>query len=290
MAQDGFLTLRGPALADEADRVVTAMGRVRGVRGVENQLQPHASAEGVSALQGNPPPREPRMELLQENWSPATRLLASAGGGLLGLYGMRHGGVTGLLLSAIGMGTALRGLTNVPPRRLLGSGADNGREAVTVQKAINIEASPEEVYELWSNFENFPRFMAHVREVRSLGQDRSHWKVAGPAGTTAEWDAVVTRRVPARLLAWKSIEGQPVHTAGMVRFDPNPGGGTRVTVRLGYTPPAGALGHVVASLLGADPKQAMDEDLARLKSLIETGRTTAEGQQVRREEVSKGTT
>jgi uncharacterized membrane protein len=91
---------------------------------------------------------------------------------------------------------------------------------------------------------------------------------------------VVTKRVPARLLAWKSVESEPVQSAGIVRFDPNNQGGTRVTVRLAYNPPAGSIGHAVASLLGADPKQAMDEDLVRLKSLLETGKTTTEGQSV----------
>jgi uncharacterized membrane protein len=70
----------------------------------------------------------------------------------------------------------------------------------------------------------------------------------------------------------------------VVRFQPNEQGGTRVEVRMTYNPPAGALGHAVASLLGADPKHAMDEDLVRFKSLIEEGKTSANGQDVRRSE------
>ncbi|HEY5572413.1 MAG TPA: hypothetical protein VIK64_05285, partial [Anaerolineales bacterium] len=69
--------------------------------------------------------------------------------------------------------------------------------------------------------------------------------------------------------------------------EPNPQGGTRVTVRMSYTPPAGAVGHAVASLFGVDPKKAMDDDLVRMKSLIEEGKTTAEGKQVKKEEVAE---
>jgi uncharacterized membrane protein len=56
-----------------------------------------------------------------------------------------------------------------------------------------------------------------------------------------------------------------------VRFDPF-NGGTRITVRLRYFPPAGEFGHAIAALFGADPKTEMDADLLRMKTMIETGR------------------
>ena len=62
-----------------------------------------------------------------------------------------------------------------------------------------------------------------------------------------------------------------MENSGLVRFDSNAGGTTRVQVRLSYNPPAGAAGHAVAALFGADPKREMDEDLMRMKSLMETG-------------------
>ena len=52
---------------------------------------------------------------------------------------------------------------------------------------------------------------------------------------------------------------------------------TRVDIHLAYNPPGGALGHFAAVLFGADAKSAMDEDLVRLKSLIEEGKTSAPG-------------
>jgi uncharacterized membrane protein len=212
------------------------------------------------------------------------RLVAGLGGGWLMLSGLRRGGPLGLLKGLLGAGLALRTATNLPPRRLFGYGG--GRRAIEVQKTVNIDAPVERVYQLWSNFGNFPRFMAHVREVRDLGGGRSHWKVAGPAGASVEWNAILTKQVANQLLGWRSADGEDVKSAGLVRFEPNPDGGTRVTVRLAYNPPAGALGHAVASLFGADPKRAMDEDLLRLKSLLEEGRTTAEGREVHRRDLT----
>jgi hypothetical protein len=104
--------------------------------------------------------------------------------------------------------------------------------------------------------------------------------VAGPAGIPVEWDAVITALVPNQLLAWKTVPGEAVRHAGVVVFDEDPQGGTRVHLRMTYKPPAGVIGHAVASLLGADPKQALDDDLVRFKSIIETGKTTAHGEEV----------
>jgi uncharacterized membrane protein len=278
------VTLSGPILASEVDKVLSHITHVRDVRRVDNQLEVHESAQDVPALQGNPPPREPKFELRQENWSPTARLLTGLGGGVLSIYGMSRRGLIGTSLSLLGLGLAARGVTNIELKRLLGLGG--GRRAIDVQKAININAPVEEVYEIWSHFENFPRFMAHVQEIRDLGSGRSHWKVAGPAGIPVEWEAVITKQVPNQVIAWKSLPDEPVKSAGIVQFHPNPDGSTRVTVRLSYNPPAGALGHTVASLFGVEPKHAMDEDLVRLKSLLETGKTTVEGREVTRQMLS----
>jgi hypothetical protein len=71
-----------------------------------------------------------------------------------------------------------------------------------------------------------------------------------------------------------------------VRFQPTPEGETEIEVQMSYNPPAGAVGHAVATLFGADPKRAMDEDLVRLKSLLEEGKTRADGEPIRLEEVT----
>jgi uncharacterized membrane protein len=181
-----------------------------------------------------------------------------------------------------------RALTNLPARRLTGIGA--GRRAIDLQKVINVAAPVDRVWELWSNYQNFPRFMAHLKEVRRSGEGQSHWVARGPAGTRIEWDAITTEWVPNEVLAWRSVEGSPVMNAGIVRFQPNPDGTTRIDVRISYNPPGGALGHAVAALFGTDPKRAMDEDMVRLKSLLEEGKASADEGQVGLDELtSQGT-
>jgi uncharacterized membrane protein len=279
---DGRVTLQGQVLANELDDLLRTVRGVRGVSEVRNELEVSSSPHGIPSLQGGRP-RESRAELAQEHWAPATRMIVAGIGGALALRGLRSEGVVGPALVTIGGLLVARALTNLPATRLTGIGA--GRRAVEVQKAIHVAAPVERVWELWSDFESFPRFMAHLKEVRRTGEGRSHWVAAGPGGTGVEWDAVTTQWIPNEVIAWKSIEGSTVENSGRVHFRPDERGGTLVEIRMSYNPPAGAVGHTVASLLGIDLETALDEDMVRLKSLLEEGKATADQGPVRLEEL-----
>jgi uncharacterized membrane protein len=160
-------------------------------------------------------------------------------------------------------------MTNLEMKRLTGLGA--GSRAVDINKTIRIMAPVEGIFEFWRNYQNFPKFMWHVREVRQTGDNQSHWVLMGPASIPLEWDTVITAQVRNQLLAWKSQPNSIIQHAGVVRFRPNADGSTTVHIHMSYNPP-GALGHVLATLLGADPKKTMDEDLMRMKTLIEEKR------------------
>lgn len=270
-AYNGTVVLSGPVLADEVDNLIATVRAVRGVREVENQLEPHDQPGDVPGLQGGKSMgrRGRSRELARVRWSPTTRLAAGLGGGALVSYALIRRDLLGLALGVAGAGLAVRSLTNMPATRLVGIGA--GRRMVVVQKTIHIDAPVDRVFEFWTRYENFPHFMSHVREVREVEGDRSHWVVSGPAGITMEWDAELTRYEPGRVIAWRSVEGSPIENEGVIRFEENEAGGTRVTVKLSYCPPGGALGHLAAKLFGADPKSEMDQDLMRMKVMIETG-------------------
>jgi uncharacterized membrane protein len=271
-ADQGRVTLSGPVLADEADDVLAAVRAAPGVQDVNDELVRHETADGVAGLQGGVR-REPRPEFAQENWAPATRLVATLAGTTLAVWGARQKGLSGLALSLTGAAIASRGLTNLPTRRLIGVAA--GRRAVDVQKSITVQAPVERVFAFFTQWENWPRWMSHVREVRSgggiTGEGRMHWVVDGPAGTKVEWDALVTDLVPTERIAWKSVEGSAIEHSGVIRFTPTADGATTIDIKMSYNPPAGAVGHAVATILGRDPKHQMDDDLARLKTTIETG-------------------
>lgn len=276
--------LSGPILAREVDRLLAAVAAVSGVTQVENRLDVHQQAGDIPGLQGGGGQPEAQVEFMQENWTPALRLLAGLGGGILTIWSLMRGGLIGTAGSLFGVGLFTRAATNSPLRRLLG--LRGGRRVIDFHKTITINRPAEEVFNFWANYENFPRFMAHVKEVKDHGNGQSHWVVEGPAGTTVEWDATLTKVVPNRVLAWKSLPGAIVGHAGIIHFTPTSEGGTQVDIQMTYHPPAGAIGHAAASLFGSNPKQTMDQDLVRFKSLLEQGKTSADGQRVTRKEIT----
>ena len=155
---------------------------------------------------------------------------------------------------------------------------------VRVEKVVAIDRSPDELYRSWRQFENLPRFMRHLESVRQVGQNRSHWRAKGPAGTTMEWEAEIVDDRPGELIAWRSLPGADIENGGSVRFERAPGGrGTFVRVKMEYHPPGGFFGTTVAKLLGEEPEIQVQRDLYRFKQVMETGQvTTTEGQSAAR--------
>ena len=273
-ADEGQVHLSGSILNDEKDAILRAASRTRGVRDVIDELEVFYSPEEMSAFQNTTDAQSQEAPAWkQQNLSPATRLLSSVGGSLLTLYGLKRKGLAKPVLSTAGLLLTARGMTNMDTSSLLGlTTAGNG---IRVQKTININAPIDEVYRFWHNFENFPLFMDHVKEV-VVQNGISDWKVAGPAGSSFEFQSHITRDVPNESIAWETIPDSQIQHSGVVRFEENWDGGTRVTVQMTYMPPAGVVGHKVAELFGVDPRQAMHEDLIRLKTLLEEGKTSTD--------------
>jgi uncharacterized membrane protein len=268
-AEQGQVSLSGLVLEHEHEDLLRSVRSVRGVVNVENQLEKHASPEGVPALQGGRPRAGDRFELLQKNWSPAARGLVGAVGSALIIYGARKRSLLGLFASGAGSALLLRGATNTPMSELVGLAS--GPHVIDIQKTITVDAPVEEVFNTLTHYENFPQFMSNVREVKIREDGSSHWTVAGPAGRTVEWDAVTSQLVPNEVVAWTTTPGSVIEHTGVIRFQ-RINSSTRLEVKMSYNPPAGVFGHIVAVLFGADPKHELDEDLMRMKSFLETGK------------------
>jgi uncharacterized membrane protein len=270
VVHDGRVILRGPVFTYEADHVVRSVRRVPGVREVVDRMERHETAGSISSLQGVGRRRQRRV------WSPTAQVAATGFGTALLLYGwfMRRG-LIGKLTGAAGGVLALRGTVNRPMPELVTRG-----RGVAVQKTILVHRPVGEVFELWSRFENFPLFMQHVRDIDiELGGKKSRWTVDGPAGTKVEFEAETIAFEPDHLIAWRTLRGQPIEHEGKIRFEETMGG-TRVHVQMTYRPPGGIVGHAIAHILGWDPKARMDDDLARMKVLLEEGKTRAHQQRV----------
>jgi uncharacterized membrane protein len=157
---------------------------------------------------------------------------------------------------------------------------DNGRsraaapdpDILAATAATTINRRADEVYAAWRDLGRLPEFMAHLVSVEETGGGRSRWVAAAPAGREVSWEAEIVEDVPGRRLAWRAVDGSTVPNRGAVTFTPaRDGRVTEVVVELAYAPPAGALGHLVAQLLGEEPRQQIRDDLRRFKQVVETG-------------------
>jgi uncharacterized membrane protein len=269
-AEDGKVKLSGPIVESEVDGLLKRVSSIRGVKSVENRLDVHQSGASVPGLQGRQ--REPMgktIDVMQSRWSPSARFLVGTASGASLFYAARRRDAVGAATAIVSAGILARVLANLEFKRLLGLRV--GPRAIDIQKTINVAAPVENVFCFWTNYQNFPSLMSNVRSVRKIDEYQSHWVVAGPAGAPIEWDAIITQFVPNQTLAWETVPGSPIQHAGTVQFRSRSDGTTRLDIKMSYNPLAGGLGHAVASLFGADPKRQMDQDLMRMKSMIETG-------------------
>jgi uncharacterized membrane protein len=188
-------------------------------------------------------------------------LLSAAAGGML-----LHRGLSGYcaLYNALGLNT--RDRSDAPSARP----EEYFDRAVHVEHSITINQSPEKLYAFWRDFENLPRFMEHLKEVKRIDDRKSHWIAVGPMNYSVEWDAEVINDEPGKLIAWRSIGSAEVDNAGSVRFIDAGNGSTELRVVIDYIPPAGSVGWAVAKLFRQEPKLQVKSDLEKLKTMLES--------------------
>jgi len=149
-------------------------------------------------------------------------------------------------------------------RRALG-----GSRGTFLRERVIVGAPVEKLYTFWRNPANLPRVMPHLESVEPIDATRSHWTIAGPAGTWLEWDAEVINEVPFETIGWQSLPGADVASAGSVHFRELGRGLTEVVVTMQYDPPAGRLGATVAALVGASAGKRVQRALGEFKRSME---------------------
>ena len=224
-----------------------------------------------------------------KNVGSVERIASAVGGGALIGYALKNRSKSSIVLGALGAGLLYRGATGhcnayeklgINTADTIGSPGQDVARDVHVEKSININSSPKELYQFWRNFENLPLFMENLESVTENEGNTSHWVAKGPAGAKVEWDAEIYNEKEGELIAWRSLPGADVINAGSVHFEPAPDGrGTYLKVVLNYNPPGGKAAALFAKLFGQEPGQLVEHNLKRLKQFIETGEiATTEGQ------------
>jgi len=133
----------------------------------------------------------------------------------------------------------------------------------TIQKSIDVSVPVRAAYNQWTQFEEFPRFMQGVKEVRQLDDTHLHW-VANIRGKDEEWDATITEQLPDERIAWTSTSG--ADNAGVVTFHYLDDRRCRVMLQLDYDPEG--IVETVGDKLGFVSRR-VEGDLERFRDFIE---------------------
>ncbi len=165
------------------------------------------------------------------------------------------------------VGTALMGLAAAAVGGVLLANQFKNRQgsgsSSSVEESIELDVPVSTAYNQWTQFEEFPRFMASVKEVKQVDDTHLHW-CADVAGKTKEWDAEITEQIPDQRIAWRSTNG--VHNAGVVTFHKISDSRSKVMLQMDYQPET--IGEKIGDAVGG-VKLTAKGNLRRFKDLVE---------------------
>jgi uncharacterized membrane protein len=228
-------------------------------------------------------PSKPRNVSQIEQWA------SLAAGTALLVGGLQRGRLGGLVSCLAGGSLLYRGLTG-HCHAYDALGIDTSKHSLAtsvpaqqgdrIDHALVVNRSAKDLYDFWRDLKNLPKVLRHVGRIDVVSPTRSHWVAKGPMGTLFEWDAEIHNEREPELIAWRSLPGSQVETAGSVHFRSlGHDRGTAVSVTLKYNPPGGKIGAAIATILGQGMQQELEEDLRQFKSIMEAGEVaTIDGQ------------
>ena len=160
--------------------------------------------------------------------------------------------------AGVGLGSVFlwRGLWQAGDKRVL-----------RVETSIQIARNAEEVFSLFERLEELPHFSSMIQRVRSLGKNRSRWRVRFD-GRSAEWDAEIEQLIRNQSIGWKSLNG-PKHSGRLI-FS-NVDGQTVLQVRMNYAPPLGIFTRALTPV-GDMLHHALEQALRDIKAALEEGK------------------
>lgn len=130
-----------------------------------------------------------------------------------------------------------------------------------VEQSIDVNLPLSAVYNQWTQFEQFPRFMEGVREVKQLDDAHLHWR-AERHGRVMEWESEIVEQEPDKLMSWRDTSGP--HHSGSIRFESLGEGRSRVMMSLEFDPATAP-----ADFTASDLAERIGQDLARFKQMVE---------------------
>jgi uncharacterized membrane protein len=140
----------------------------------------------------------------------------------------------------------------------------------TIEQSVEVNVPVSTAYSQWTQFEEFPKFMDGIKEVRRIDDTHLHW-VAEIDGHAEEWDAEITEQKPDERVAWKATSGK--QNAGVVTFHRISDQTSKIMVQLDWE--SDGMVEKLGSVIGQDDRK-VKSDLDRFKELVESHGTTSD--------------
>lgn len=141
---------------------------------------------------------------------------------------------------------------------------------INIRLSNIINKPVDEVYAFWRELENLPKFMNHLRSVKTLSPTLSEWTAKGPGGIgTLSWKAEIVRDEKERLLSWQSLPESTIRNAGKVVFKAK-GQNTEIDITISYHAPLGIAGEAAAKLFNPYFEKLIKDDVENFKTYIES--------------------
>jgi uncharacterized membrane protein len=223
-AREGVVILRGPVLEDEVRGILSAAAAVRGVREVRNELELHAQAGDISALQGG------RRRRASRNWLPAARISAAAAGAGLLAFAIGRRKALGAAAGLAGAALLTRGMTNTGLRQMLRRGGERAQQPPRAfERKLELDAPPERVFRFLSSLHNLPQFLPSIREIRQEPGDHV-WGIMDDRGRRRELNGYFRPTEESRRIDWGS-DGAPMYR-GWLQVEDAGGNRSRLTIHI----------------------------------------------------------
>jgi len=146
-----------------------------------------------------------------------------------------------------------------------GKGGGGGKKTrrLPIQRWTDVAVPINRAYEAWTEFEDFPKFMHRVLEVRQEDDNKIHWQEK-IWFSSRDWDGEITDQRKNDRIAWKSVSG--TQHSGVVSFHKLDDKLTRVMVTVDFVP-QGIVEKMASGMRFV--KRAVQADLARFKAYVE---------------------